>query len=238
MFSDKHLSEWFMEDTADVEGIEYTIERLPNACRIKVDAGIRVLEDIKSRLTLFSMQPLGALTSSRAETLKQRSRMRQKRTRPASDSVGNAIQLLARGKIFLSHKGADKPMVQRFADLLTLLGFSPWLDVDAMPAGTDKYRGILDGFKESCAAVFVITPQFKEEAYLRNEVTYALDQKTKRTFTIISLVFENEKGEKGVVPELLTHDIYKAPKTEMEALHEIIRALPVTVGPVDWRNKS
>jgi hypothetical protein len=68
---------------------------------------------------------------------------------------------IAPTKIFLSHKGSDKIPVRRFKDTLKLLGFDPWLDEDAMPAGTNLQRGVLDGFEKSCAAVFFITPAFK-----------------------------------------------------------------------------
>ena len=52
-------------------------------------------------------------------------------------------------KIFLSHKGADKPLVRRYSSTLKALGFNPWLDEDAMVAGTELDRGILKGFKDS-----------------------------------------------------------------------------------------
>jgi hypothetical protein len=45
---------------------------------------------------------------------------------------------LAPMKIFLSHKGVDKEMVRRFEKLLRALGFDPWLDDDAMPAGSSR----------------------------------------------------------------------------------------------------
>lgn len=45
-------------------------------------------------------------------------------------------------KIFLSHKGSDKEKVVDIKDTLELLGYNPWLDDDAMPAGTSVDRGI------------------------------------------------------------------------------------------------
>lgn len=38
-------------------------------------------------------------------------------------------------KVFLSHKGIDKEKVTEFKSTLELLGYDPWLDEDAMPAG-------------------------------------------------------------------------------------------------------
>jgi TIR domain len=72
---------------------------------------------------------------------------------------------LAPMKIFLSHKGFDKPLVREFKSTLALLGFDPWLDEDAMPAGTNLERGILKGFTDSCAVVFFVTPEFKDESF-------------------------------------------------------------------------
>jgi hypothetical protein len=140
-------------------------------------------------------------------------------------------------KIFLSHKGADKPRVLRFFTVLKELGFDPWLDDDAMPAGTELHRGILQGFKDSCAAVFFITPNFKDEAYLRTEVNYAVQQKNEKgdRFAIITLVFHDEQGNKGVVPELLKTFVWKEPPGDLDALTEILRALPISVGPPSWR---
>jgi hypothetical protein len=72
-------------------------------------------------------------------------------------------------RIFLSHKGFNKPLVREFATTLSMLGFEPWLDEDAMPAGTNLERGILKGFVDSCAAVFFVTPEFKDEDFLATQ---------------------------------------------------------------------
>jgi hypothetical protein len=143
-------------------------------------------------------------------------------------------------KIFLSHKGSDKPMVRRFHDVLEILGFEPWLDEEAMPAGTERDRGILQGFKDSCASIFFITPNFKDERFIRNEINYAIEEKTQKSdrFSIITLVFSDEYGNKGSIPDLLHTYIWKEPKTEMEALMEIIKALPIKLGAFDWKLTS
>lgn len=140
-------------------------------------------------------------------------------------------------KIFLSHKGADKPQVRRFFTALKTIGFDPWLDEDAMTAGTELERGILKGFKDSCAAVFFITPNFVDEGYLATEVNYAIAEKRAKgaRFAIITIVFTGKKGEKGVVPELLKQYVWKEPATELEALNEILRALPIEPGERRWK---
>lgn len=139
--------------------------------------------------------------------------------------------------IFLSHKGADKPSVRRFFTALKAIGFDPWLDEDAMTAGTELERGILQGFKDSCAAVFFITPNFVDEGYLRTEVNYAMGEKRSKgdRFAIITIVFADKKGKKGTVPDLLKQYVWKEPGTELEALNEILRALPVEPGEPRWK---
>lgn len=140
-------------------------------------------------------------------------------------------------KIFLSHKGANKPLVRNFDSTLRLLGFNTWLDEDAMPAGVELHRGILQGFKDSCAAVFFITPEFRDENYLANEINYAVTEKMEKgdRFAIITLVFEDQDGNSGLVPELLKPYVWKEPKNDLEALREIVKALPIKLESIEWK---
>lgn len=146
-------------------------------------------------------------------------------------------QVSTQTRVFLSHKGADKPMVERFYATLKLLGFDPWLDKEAMAGGAELHRGLRDGFRASCAVVFFITPNFRDEKYLRNEINYAVEEKTDKgtRFAIVTLVFSDDRGIKGVVPDLLGTYVWKEPADELEALQEIIRALPLGLGPPTWR---
>jgi hypothetical protein len=106
-----------------------------------------------------------------------------------------------------------------------------------MPAGTHLERGLLKGMQDSCGAVFFITPSFKDEGYLATEVDYAIKEKRKKgdKFAIVTLQFVDNNGEVGKIPELLEPYVWKKPKTHLEALREIIRALPIKVGDLDWR---
>ncbi len=139
-------------------------------------------------------------------------------------------------RIFLSHKGADKPMVREFKRTLEELGFDPWLDEDAMTAGVELERGILQGFKDSCAAVFFVTPLFQDEAYLASEVNYAIQEKRAKhdRFAIVTLVF-SDGPSKGVVPDLLKQYVWKEPVSQIEAFRELIRAIPIRVGSLVWK---
>ena len=58
-------------------------------------------------------------------------------------------------EVFLSHKSTDKLLVREIARTLTAIGYSPWLDEDKMKAGANLERSILNGFENSCAAVFL-----------------------------------------------------------------------------------
>ena len=147
-----------------------------------------------------------------------------------------AVMGLSPMKVFLSHKSTDKTMLRDFAKALGLLGFTPWLDEDAMTAGANLERALLQGFDQSCAVVFFITPNFVDENYLASEIDYAIRQKRAKgeKFAIITLCF-NVDGKKGTVPDLLKTYVYKEPSTDLEALREILRALPIAVGDVRWR---
>lgn len=139
-------------------------------------------------------------------------------------------------KIFLSHKGIDKPKIREYKDIFVSLGFDPWLDEDAMSAGVELERELLQGFKESCAAVFFITPDYLDEQYLATEVNYAIAEKRSKgnKFSLITLVMEKD-GKKGDVPKLLRPYVWKEPRSDLEALNEILKALPIKVGSVYWK---
>jgi hypothetical protein len=142
-------------------------------------------------------------------------------------------------KVFLSHKSLDKDYVNDFKKTLDLLGYDPWLDEDAMPAGTSLERGLLQGMQDSCGAVFFITRSFKDEGFLKTEVDYAIAEKRKKgdKFAIITLQFVDKDGGTSEVPELLKTYVWKTPKSSLEALREIVRGLPVIPGIVDWREE-
>ena len=141
-------------------------------------------------------------------------------------------------KIFLSHKGIDKPIVRNYKKTLETIGFSPWLDEDDLKAGEELERSLLKGFKDSCAAIFFITPFFKDEDFLRTEINYSISEKRdkKEKFSIITLIFSDKEGKKGIVPELLKQFVCKEPENDLEALVEIIRALPIQVGKSVWKH--
>jgi len=140
-------------------------------------------------------------------------------------------------KIFLSHKGKDKQRVRAYKEFLKTLGFDVWLDEESMPAGTALHRGIKQGFLDSCAAIFFITPNYVDKGFLETEINYAIEEKQKKndSFSIITLVFE-ENGEIGQVPELLKTYVWKQPSNDLEAIQEIIKALPLRLGKISFKD--
>jgi len=136
-------------------------------------------------------------------------------------------------RIFLSHKGVDKPMVERYHRALRLIGMDPWLDKEDMPAGTNLERGLLRGFEESCAAVFFVTQFFKDENYLATDIDYARIEKRKKKdkFAIITLTYGQV-----VVPSLLAPYVHVGVENDLAGLAEILRALPIEAGPVRWKS--
>ncbi|MDL1163818.1 toll/interleukin-1 receptor domain-containing protein [Yersinia pestis] len=147
------------------------------------------------------------------------------------------IELSSPKKIFLSHKSSNKPMVRNYFGLLKELGFNPWLDEDAMVAGVNPDRGIIEGFKESCACVFFITPEFVDEKFLADEIDNARHEKREKgdNFSIITLQFQDAQGNVGLIPDLLKRTIWKSPSNDLEAVREIVRALPIKLGSPDWK---
>jgi hypothetical protein len=147
------------------------------------------------------------------------------------------ILMVQSGKIFLSHKGKDKKLVRRFQRALEAIGFDVWIDEKNLKAGDHLERGILQGFKESCAAVFFITDNFKDETYLKSEINYAIEQTRAKEnyFKIITLAFRAGK-EQVEIPELLKSFVWKSPASELDALTEIIKALPLAPKHFDFKN--
>lgn len=139
-------------------------------------------------------------------------------------------------RIFLSHKSENKRLVKKYHRVLKELGFDPWLDDPDMPAGTELNRGILAGVNESCAVVFFITEDFVDERILSDEIDYAKSRKMKQgnKFAIITLKFPGD----AEVPELLEKYVYKHIDNDLDGLYEIVRALPIELGPVRWKESA
>ncbi len=145
----------------------------------------------------------------------------------------NRIPSPKEAKIFLSHKSIDKPLVQRYYQALRTIGFDPWLDEPNMPAGSNLERELVRGFEGSCAAVFFITANFRDEKYLAAEIDYAIAQKRSKDkkFAIITLRY----ADACPVPSLLTPYVYKDISNDLDGFYVLVKALPIELGPIRWK---
>lgn len=139
-------------------------------------------------------------------------------------------------RIFLSHKSEDKALVRRYHAALTALGYAPWIDETDILTGDEIDRSIDQGIRQSCAVVFFVTENFRDNTYLRDEINYAkreLREKDNR-FRIITLRFSKH----AKVPNLLDQYRYEDVENDLEGLAHIIRALPIELGPICWKDAA
>jgi hypothetical protein len=149
----------------------------------------------------------------------------------------NHIEMQKPKNIFLSHKSADKSLIREISSTLHSIGFSPWLDEDQMKAGASLERAIKQGFEDSCAAVFFVTPNFTDENFLATEIDYAIAEKRSKgsRFSIITLLIPDKDGVYGKVPSLLRTYVWKQIQP-IEIVRTIAEALPIECGEPVWRN--
>ena len=144
------------------------------------------------------------------------------------------------GRIFLSHKGANKPIVRSYYRALGAAGFRPWLDEEDMPAGTNPDRGIREGFKDACAVIFFLTPDFKDERFLKDEINYAKEEERAKgdRFAIITLILPQPgNAGKPTVPDLLHQYVWIEADNHLTSLAKIFEALPIRLGRPKWRTE-
>lgn len=144
---------------------------------------------------------------------------------PSDDELG----------IFLSHKWVNKDLVRRYYRALVELGFRPWLDEEDVAAGDVLHRALSEGMETSCAAVFFVTSDFKDERWLGREVDLAVNRKVERAekFQVITLVFDGAE-----VPKPLQTFVYASVSHDLDGLRELIRALPIELGPARWKERA
>ena len=141
-------------------------------------------------------------------------------------------------RIFLSHKGANKPTVGLYYRALAAAGYHPWLDDKDMPAGTNPDRGIRQGFKDSCAVIFFLTADFKDEKFLADEINYAKEEERAKgdRFAILTLIVPDGFGVKTpAVPDLLHQYVWIQEPDHLSSLVKILDALPIRLGKTRWK---
>lgn len=133
-------------------------------------------------------------------------------------------------RIFLSHKGVDKPLIEKIDTALRTLNLKPWLDKHDLPVGAPLVRGVDEAFANCCAAVFFVSGNFIDAGVIGQEVDRALHENALRPdgFKIIPLVLLQHGGSDDQVPKQLNKLKWES-VNDIEVLPAILKALPPSV---------
>ena len=133
-------------------------------------------------------------------------------------------------RIFLSHTGINKPLVEKIDSALRLLNLKTWFDRDDLPAGVALVRSIDNAFSSCAAAVFFISDEFVDAGVISKEIDRAIHEATMRSgsFCIIPLVLAQHGGSDDRVPVPLQTQAWKT-VDDVEIVPTILRALPSAV---------
>lgn len=156
----------------------------------------------------------------------------------AADAVATLIQTWAKArlytmetsKIFLSHKGINKPLIEEIDRALRLLNLKTWFDRDDLNAGDTLVRGVDQAFAECSAAVFFISKEYVDAGVIGKEIDRALHDAATRgdSFQIIPLVLRQHGGSDANVPAPLQTLVWKT-VDDVQIVPTILKALPVHV---------
>lgn len=131
-------------------------------------------------------------------------------------------------RIFLSHKGINKPLVEEIDRALRLLSLKTWFDRDDLNAGDTLVRGVDQAFATCSAAVFFISKEYVDAGVIRNEIDRALHEAVMRaeSFRIIPLVLRQHGGSDDCVPQSLQTLVWKT-VDDVQIVPTILKSLPV-----------
>lgn len=236
LFHTYHWSE-FLDNNNEKEMIDTLGLSLSEAKQLSLPS---LEESLKKELSF--MEPLGFSVPSTSHLLQ--SEIRKRCILSAADLLlsfehkhyKEMLEMEKPKEIFLSHKSVDKKLVRETAKTLSAIGFHPWLDEDKMKAGANLERSIQQGFTNSCAAVFFVTPNFVDDGFLATEIDYALAEKREKgdRFSIITLLLPGADGEFGTVPSMIRRYVWKEIEP-IEVTRTIIEALPIRMDRIIWR---
>ncbi len=133
-------------------------------------------------------------------------------------------------KIFLSHKGINKPLVEKIDYSLRLLGLKTWFDRDDIAAGDALVRTVDGAFSTCTAAVFFISDAFIDSGVIKKEIDRAIHEEAMRgdSFRIIPLVLAQHGGSDSIVPKPFQTLAWKT-VDDVEIVPAILRALPQSI---------
>lgn len=130
-------------------------------------------------------------------------------------------------RIFLSHKGANKPLIEKVDKALRLLGLKTWFDRDDLAAGDSLVRGVDNAFAECSAAVFFLSGQFADAGVIQREINRAIHEQAMRAdgFRVIPIVLAQHGGSDDRVPAPLKTLVWKT-VDDIDIVPTILKALP------------
>ncbi len=133
-------------------------------------------------------------------------------------------------RIFLSHKGVNKPLIEKVDRALRLLNLKTWFDRDDLSAGDPLVRGVDAAFAQCSAAVFFLSAEFTDAGVIRKEVDKAIHEQATRAdgFKIIPIVLAQHGGSDDRVPDPLKTLVWKT-VDDIDIVPTILKALPELV---------
>ena len=136
-------------------------------------------------------------------------------------------------QIFLSHRGVDKPFIEKIDSALRQLNLRTWFDKDDLAAGDPLVRGIDNAFSQCAAAIFFISGDYVDAGIIRTEIDRAIHEAATRSggFRVIPLVLAQHGGTDDRVPEPLRTLVWKIVE-DIEVVPTILRSLPTAVQKV------
>ena len=130
-------------------------------------------------------------------------------------------------RIFLSHKGINKPLIEKIDKALRMLNLKTWFDRDDLAAGDPLLRGVDNAFSGCSAAVFFISGDYVDTGVIQREIDRALHEAAmrKEPFRIIPLVLAQHGGQDINVPAPLQTLVWKT-VDDVDIVPSVLRALP------------
>lgn len=133
-------------------------------------------------------------------------------------------------RIFLSHRGVNKALVEKIEHALRDLGLRPWFDKYDLGVGEALVRSVDNAFSECSAAVFFISGDYVDAGVIGNEIERAVHERAIRSeqFKIIPLVLSQHGGDDTRVPKPLETLKWET-VADIDILPTILRSLPPSV---------
>lgn len=133
-------------------------------------------------------------------------------------------------RIFLSHKGINKPLVTLIDEALRSLNLRTWFDRNDLMPGDALVRTVDGAFTGCAAAVFFISGDYVDAGVIKNEVERAIHERAMRgeAFRVIPLVLAQHGGRDAHVPAPLRTLAWTTVQ-DVEIVPTILRALPISL---------